>query len=109
MSNKYKVTDKNGKVHKRTSRDRVYTHAVVRHWEAYSYALGWKPANAERAAEMLGRGHEGFYYDPVAGDIFREVLAGSDASWCGRLDLAHKQAGADRKLAHVTDVEIIPV
>ena len=109
MKLKYQVTDKNGNVHKRVSSSgRVYTHAIVRHWDAYTYELGWKPANAERAAEMIG-GHDDLRYDATKGDIVRDVAAGSAATWAGRPDLAQKEAATARKRWHVSDVEIIPV
>jgi hypothetical protein len=109
MTNKYKVTDKNGKVHKRTSRDRVYTHAVVRHWDSYSYDL-WNVVTPEEAAVMIASNAQlDLSYNPATRRLQRTMPAGSDASWCGRQDLANKQAGSDRKRNGVVDVEILLV
>jgi len=81
---KYQVTDKNGKVHKRSTESRTYTHCIVRHWEAYSYQDG------------NGRTHQ--------------VAGGSTSyGWAGRPDLAKKLAAAAWKREHTIDVEILEV
>lgn len=80
MGYKHHVTDRNGKVHTRTSAERQYAYAVIRHWEAYT--------SAHRADLVFP--------------------AGSSASWCGRRDLADKQAASFWKYAHTASVEILP-
>lgn len=74
---RYEVTDSRGQVHKRKS-PRVYTHAVVHH----------APARA-------------------ATGNYRASEAYSKAAWCGRADLANKEASVWSK--HGWQVEIIPI
>ena len=79
MTTKYQVTDSRGQVHKRTTMNRTYTHAVVCHMP-----------------EMPDRYHPD-----------KPWPARSSASWCGRADLAEKEAARWRK--HGYPVEIIPI
>ena len=78
MTTKYQVTDSKGQLHKRVTKDRTYTHAVVYHIPAQPAGNGWKARDAY-----------------------------SKASWCGRADLAHKEANVWCR--HGWAVEIIPV
>ena len=78
MATKYQVTDSRGQVHKRTTKDRAYTHAVVIH-------CGIVPAGAN----------------------YREVPAKSWAQWAGRADLAQKAASQASKFWGFEAVEII--
>jgi hypothetical protein len=47
--NKHKVTDSRGQVHKRNSRDRVYTHCVVIHFRLRQGTTGGGHSRAEWA------------------------------------------------------------
>lgn len=77
MSTKHMVLDSKGQVHKRTSANRVYSHAVVTHWKTI-------PAKGE--------------YGPWP--------AHSKAEWSGKLELAQKVASAKRH-EFIESVEII--
>jgi hypothetical protein len=85
MPYKHLVYDKFGKAHTRTSAERKYPFAVIRHWEAYDFGSDGDPNFARR-----------------------EILAGASATWCSRADLAQAQARAARSRNHTSDVEIIP-
>lgn len=74
---KYQITDSRGQVHKRAT-DRTYTHAVVFHVPGIPADGPW-PARP------------GY----------------SKAAWCGRADLAGKQAAMWQTVGYA--VEIIPV
>ena len=89
---KYQVTGKNGKIYKRTTANRTYTHVIVRHWEAYNFT---------RPTWVNGS---------LAGNEVVHVPAGSVAySWCGRPDLVPARVAEARKRSHTVDVEVIPV
>jgi hypothetical protein len=75
---KYQVTDSRGQIHKRTS-DRTYTHAVVHH------------VPAPRPEDKIVWASEAY----------------SKARWCGRADLARKEAAGWQ--ANGFEAEIIPV
>jgi len=79
MSTKYQVTDSRGQVHKRTTKERTYTHAVVIH-------CGIIPAN----------------------ENWREQPAKTIVQWAGRPDLARKAADQSKKYWGFEAVEIIP-
>lgn len=87
---KYEATDSRGKVHKRASTHRIYTHCVVAHQGAY-----------EGGINKYGIAFRGS--DPV-----------DHVEWAGRLDLAqnvarrwrHEQARTDR-YAPIESVEIL--
>jgi len=61
MAKSFEATDKSGKVHKRTSQNRVYTHAVIRTWSdgyakaswAGNRALAQKEAGASTGATSV--------------------------------------------------------
>ncbi len=79
MATKYTVTDSKGQLHKRTSKDRTYSHAVVTHYAAI----------------------------PASGD-FLGCPARSTCEWAGRLDLAQKVASRNKGTRYFEGVEIIP-
>jgi hypothetical protein len=83
MPFKHLVYDKFGRAHTRTSADRQYGFAVVRHWDAYTY--------------------QPFQGSPAV----RDIPAGATATWCSRADLAQAQARAARQLSRTADVEIL--
>jgi hypothetical protein len=67
MAKKYEAIGKDGKVHKRTTKNRTYAFAVIMYWGGYSYTN-------------------------VNDGKLIEVPAGSSASWSSRYDLAVKEA-----------------
>jgi hypothetical protein len=72
MTTTYTVTDRTGRVHKRKSKDRTYTHAVV------------------------------FFHPAVpATETYSGREAFSSASWCGSYELARKQARDDYEIIEI--------
>jgi hypothetical protein len=87
MSSKYQVADSKGQVHKRTTKDRTYTHCVVHH----------RPAIA--ASTVIDR--EG---NPIDFEAYDAITR---ANWCGSEELARKEASVWEKYGYA--VEIIPI
>lgn len=56
MATKHTATDSRGQVHKRTSQNRVYSHAVIAHWPAFTRPNGaiWQ---ARSSAQWAGNEH----------------------------------------------------
>jgi hypothetical protein len=104
MPYKHTVTDSKGQMHTRTSADRQYPFAVVRHWEEYSWNVGWGKLDEKATADNLARDPEHLFL--VDGEIHRRVPAGSSACWSGRRDLAEKEARKPYNGCFTT--EIIP-
>lgn len=80
MANKYQVTDSKGQVHKRTSLNRTYTHAVVIHYAA-------RPADGD----YMGR------------------KAYSKAAWAGSHELAAKSAAYESKWGETEIIEAVEI
>ena len=90
MPFKHEVTDSKGQKHTRTSADRQYPFAVVRHWDEHSYNLGWGKLDEKSTAANLAIDPDHIFLKD--GELWRRSPAGSAASWCSRLDLAQKEA-----------------
>ena len=93
MPFKHTVTDSKGQTHTRTSANRQYPFAVVRHWEEYSWNLGWGKLDEKATAANLAIDPDRIFLKD--GELWRRVPAGSAASWCSRFDLAQKEARKD--------------
>jgi hypothetical protein len=52
MTTKHQVTDSKGKVHKRISVNRVYSHAIVTHFPAIESSEVWRAREAYSKAEF---------------------------------------------------------
>jgi hypothetical protein len=89
MATKYQVVDSQGQVHKRTTKDRTYTHSVVHHVKGHK------------------KGDVVPYGDGTTYIATRDTEDRSAANWCGNAGLAEKEANVWRK--HGWDVEIIAV
>ena len=103
MTTKYKVTDKNGVVYTRTTRNRVYTHAVIRHWNAYDY---------ERPdyTKVINKDGRNIWPNDTVIYATQHVPAGSAAwAWVGRADLVQAQVNAAWKGSNTADVEVIAI
>lgn len=105
MPFKHTVTDSKGQTHTRTSASRQYPFAVVRHWEEYSWNLGWGKLDEKTTAANLAIDPDRIFLKD--GELWRRVPAGSGSSWCSRLDLAQKEARKDYG-KHCIGTEIIP-
>jgi hypothetical protein len=79
MRIKFGAVDKNGKLHKRASVSRVYSHCVVVRFAAHPPSKFWP----------------------------RGVEAYSRAQWAGTRELAERSASRWRKEAHVLEVEVL--
>ena len=79
MRIKFEAVDKNGKLHKRASVSRVYSHCVVIHFAAHPPSKFWP----------------------------KGVAAYSRAEWAGSRALAERKASRWRKEAHVLEVEAL--
>jgi len=79
MRIKFEAVDKNGKLHKRASVSRVYSHCVVIHFAAHPPSRFWP----------------------------KGVTAYSRAQWAGTRELAERKASHWRKEAHVLEVEVL--
>jgi hypothetical protein len=79
MRIKFGAVDKNGKLHKRASVSRVYSHCVVIHFAAHPPSRFWP----------------------------KGVVAYSRAEWAGTRELAERSASRWRKEAYVEAIEIL--
>ena len=79
MRVKFEATDATGKVHKRGSRSRVYSHCVVIHFAAHPPSRFWP----------------------------KGVAAYSRAEWAGSRALAERSASRWRKEPYVEAIEIL--
>jgi len=79
MRVKFEATDATGKVHKRVSRSRVYSHCVVIHFAAHPPSRFWP----------------------------KGVAAYSRAEWAGSRALAERSASRWRKEPYVEAIEIL--
>jgi hypothetical protein len=79
MRIKFGAVDKNGKLHKRASVSRFYSHCVVVHFAAHPPSKFWP----------------------------RGVEAYSRAQWAGTRELAERSASRWRKEVHVLEVEVL--
>jgi hypothetical protein len=79
MRVRFEATDATGKVHKRSSRSRVYSHCVVIHFAAHPPSKFWP----------------------------KGVAAYSRAEWAGSRVLAERNASRWRKEPYVEAIEII--
>ena len=77
----FEAIDKTGKLHKRASVSRFYSHCVVMHFAAHPPSKFWP----------------------------RGVTAFSRAEWAGSLALAERRASRWRKEPDVVDIEILEV
>ena len=79
MRLRFEATDATGKVYKRNSRSRVYSHCVAIHFAAYPPSKFWP----------------------------KGVTAYSRADWAGSLALAERSASRWRKEPYVEAIEIL--
>ena len=79
MRVKFEVIDASGKVHKRSSARRVYSHCIVIHFAAH----------------------------PPSSFCPKGVAAYSRAQWAGSIALAERSASRWRKEPYVEDIEIL--
>ena len=79
MRIKFEAVDKNGKLHKRASVSRFYSHCVVIHFAAHPPSKFWP----------------------------KGVTAFSRAQWAGSLTLAERSASRWRKERYVEAIEIL--
>jgi hypothetical protein len=79
MRIKFEATEATGKVHKRGSRSRVYSHCVVIHFAAHLPSKSWP----------------------------KGIAAFSHAEWAGSRGLAERTASRWRKEPHVEAIEIL--
>lgn len=97
MANKFQVTDSKGQVHKRTSKDRTYTHAVVIHYAA-------RPATTETRTWTDGNGKTG-----TTTQEYRGRDAYSKAAWAGSYQLAVKSAAYESKWGETEIIEAVEI
>ena len=79
MRTKFEAVGKNGKLHRRASVSRVYSHSVVIHFAAHPPSKFWP----------------------------KGVAAYSRAEWAGSRELAERSASRWRKEPYVEDIEIL--
>jgi hypothetical protein len=79
MRIKFGAVDKNGKLHRRASVSRFYSHCVVIHFAAHPPSKFWP----------------------------KGLTAYSRAQWAGTRELAERSASHWRKEAHVLEVEVL--
>jgi hypothetical protein len=75
MTTKHTAIDSKGQTHKRSSKDRIYTHAIVSHWEGGRTRVSWAGslALAQKQLHVNDR-YQGF----ISAEIIEAVVTLAD-------------------------------